>query len=1062
MQCCRTWILLTHINCLTSMASHWPGVGAATAIAAVQEVRYENGTKDDTATYGNPWSDESLTTASVASPIETGFRPRASSTDSERGNQAQEDSHETLALPRRMCFARISKKFLAVRSFHVQASALGRAVLATVFLATSLLAVASLFAMVVFFCRGCRAKKNESAGQVHLLVAIHRNVQEQDFFLENLQRFLTRVSRELREVTGRAWIDSVTVQVPSTWRYRRYYGELDADFYQVAQVRVVPSDGNTKPRMELVQPLPCGMPGEMLLVPEAAIMQQMQDRHVSAAPESLAPEHEFVHLWPRFRYGIFDEIGIPGSMRFPMAVTDNDTVFPVSLSKGLAGVLSLPDGDRCAATPTGMVRPDCHLFLQLNDRQTLMGLLRMPYAAANNPTSARYLPTQHNVLCQRRSTSEIIYAHEDFTMKREPYRAAKEPRFRFVRPKENVTTRIVLLLDASEGMCGGGWMRQVHRSVSRFIQYRLPDGVQVALVALAEGEAHVLTNLTKLETRSRRALRLLVPYGCGRAGVNPLRGLDRAAQLLRGSHLAGAITVLVTHEAALGGKNETANGAWDTGMILSTVALGSRADPALELLASRMGGMSFWVPKEGDVYTALLDDALADAAQQLRPADDREIIVRREELRVRGERQVPFVIDDALGVDGRVAIVGRAVEFLAVRVRDPDDELYHEASPECTKDVLRTQSVVFSFPTMKNGRWTVQVSPTNGGGTDGTTTSTVTLLVTSFTTRDKVGGTAARAGIGVVDHLSGGCQSARAPYQREPRGAGSLGLGIGDGIYSAFFTDHSGAGRYHLAVRAAGDESNARAALPHVCRSSLADLARKPPNLKVPPKKAYRLTDLAEDMGSQNLWAPQAPQAPEAGEPCPMFERYVDAGSFQLVGYRERSPIGPGAISDLLVEASTMRGSRWLLELTWTAMGSHLDAGAVEHVELRCSRSGSELEENFKRALQIRDADLVRGNLSPLAARKRHRVVVQVPGRLFPPRGGAFTVYLALRTQDVQGRQSPLSNVARATHPGVRPAQTRPGADKEKPKSSARPIVLRPRPNVNQASGLNRMLWRKT
>lgn len=144
------------------MASHWlvPGVGAATAIAAVQEVRYEKGTK-----HGNHWGDESLTTAPAASPIEAVFRPSASSrevpTDSKRGKQTQEDSHETLALPRRMCFARISKKFVAVRSFHVQASALGRAVLATVFLATSLLAVASLFAIVVFFCRGCRAKKNE-------------------------------------------------------------------------------------------------------------------------------------------------------------------------------------------------------------------------------------------------------------------------------------------------------------------------------------------------------------------------------------------------------------------------------------------------------------------------------------------------------------------------------------------------------------------------------------------------------------------------------------------------------------------------------------------------------------------------------------------------------------------------------------------------------------------------------------------------------------------------------------------------------------------------------------
>ncbi|XP_050023642.2 calcium-activated chloride channel regulator 1-like [Dermacentor andersoni] len=921
----------------------------------------------------------------------------------------------------------------------------------------------------------CSTESQRTASQVHLLVAIHRNVPEQDFFLENLQRFLTLASRQLREVTGRAWIDSVTVQVPSSWRRRRYYGELDADFYQVAQVRVVPSEDNVKPRMEVVQPLPCGMPGEMLIVPDAAIMHQQHTRPVSTAPDSLAPEHEFVHLWPRFRYGIFDEIGIPGSRRFPMAVTDNDTVFPVSLSKGLAGVLSLPDGTRCAVTPTGMVRPDCHLFLELNSRQTLMSLLRMPYAAANNPLTARYLPTQHNVLCQRRSTSEIIYAHEDFTLNREWNRPPNEPRFRFVRPRENATTRVVLLLDASEGMCRAGWMRQVHRSVSRFIQSRLPDGTQLALMALAGGEAHILANLTQLEARSRRALRLLVPYGCGRPGVHAVRGLNRAVQLLKGAHIAGAIAVLVTHEAVLGGKNETAAGPWDTGLIVSTVALGSRADPALELLAARMGGMSFWVPGDGDAYASLLDDALADAAQQLTQPDHREVIVRREELRVRGERQVSFVVDAALGADSRVAIVGSAVEFLAVRVRDPDDELYHEASAECTKDVLRTQSVVFSFPSMKPGRWTVQVSPIVGGGRGETTTSSVTLLVTSRGVRDKsavqlraqasaswvtypvVASLHARLSRGnnVVLGASVWASVSRPRRRHVVITLYDDGIGAdtsaGDGIYSAFFTDHSGAGRYHLVVRAAGDESNARATLPHVCRSSLADLARKPQNLMVLPKKAYRLIDLAEDTSAQDEWASQAPQA---GEPCAMFERYVDAGSFQLVGYRERSPIGPGAVSDLLVEASTVRGARWMLELSWTAMGSHLDAGVVEHVELRCSRRGSELEENFRRAVQIRESDLLRGSLKPLAARKQHRVAIQVPARLFPPDGGAFTLYLAVRTQDVQGRESPLSNVARATHPGIRPPQSRPSADKPKPGNTARPIVLRPRPNLGQSDRL--------
>ncbi|KAL1430721.1 hypothetical protein MTO96_002324 [Rhipicephalus appendiculatus] len=242
---------------------------------------------------------------------------------------------------------------------------------------------------LAFAMTACRAEGPRTAGQVHLLVAIHRNVSEQDFFLENLQHFLTRASRELREVTGRAWIDRVTVQVPSTWHYRRYYGELDADFYQVAQVRVVPSGENTNPRMELVQPLPCGMPGEMILIPESAIMQQQRDRRDPTEPDSLAPEHEFVHLWPRFRYGIFDEIGIPGSRRFPMAVTDNDTVFPVSLSKGLAGVLSLPDGSRCAATPLGMVRPDCHLFPPTQQQADADGLTADALRGSKQPDSGQ-------------------------------------------------------------------------------------------------------------------------------------------------------------------------------------------------------------------------------------------------------------------------------------------------------------------------------------------------------------------------------------------------------------------------------------------------------------------------------------------------------------------------------------------------------------------------------------------------------------------------------------------------------------------------------------------------
>lgn len=167
MQSHKKWRLLTQITCLTSLTSCMlaSGVGAATVTAMAHNTSHEDIVADDTVTYGHGRGGVSLTTSSTASPFETLFRPRATSEDvfagSERENRKPSESDRVLPHPRSMCFYHISKKFVAVRSFHVQASALGRAVLATVFLATSLLVVASLFAMVWCFCRGCRGAKKE-------------------------------------------------------------------------------------------------------------------------------------------------------------------------------------------------------------------------------------------------------------------------------------------------------------------------------------------------------------------------------------------------------------------------------------------------------------------------------------------------------------------------------------------------------------------------------------------------------------------------------------------------------------------------------------------------------------------------------------------------------------------------------------------------------------------------------------------------------------------------------------------------------------------------------------
>ncbi|XP_029845421.2 uncharacterized protein LOC8034284 [Ixodes scapularis] len=74
-------------------------------------------------------------------------------------------------------------------------------------------------------------------------------------------------------------------------------------------------------------------------------------------------------------------------------------------------------------------------------------------------------------------------------------------------------------------------MHLVHRSVSRFLQDRVPDGFGLSLVALSQDRARPLSNLTRVAPDTRRALRALVPYDCSPGkGVHLLKGVRAAAK----------------------------------------------------------------------------------------------------------------------------------------------------------------------------------------------------------------------------------------------------------------------------------------------------------------------------------------------------------------------------------------------------------------------------------------------------------------------------------------------------------------------------------------------------
>ncbi|CAN7988412.1 unnamed protein product, partial [Ixodes hexagonus] len=858
----------------------------------------------------------------------------------------------------------------------------------------------SCFTLVYWVSLAANALElSNNSGFVGLLVAIHEDVPERDYLLDNVQQFLSKVSARMEETPGRHFLESVTIQVPSTWRRRPNYIDQDVDLYERAQVRLVPGS-HTARGMSTLQPRPCGLPGEYILVPDDQVMRKDN--------VALHLEHQFLQEWVKFRYGVFDELGVAGSKRFPTAYTDGSMLRPVSHAKNIDGVLSRRDGSPCGVTPTGLVWADCCLFLDTRNRTLLKTLLMMPYASPVNPISARYLPTKQNALCQRRSTSEVILSHNDFVLKNIHAHRSKDIVFQVLRLRENSTGNVVLLLDASQQMCAGKWMHLVHRSVARFVQDRVPDAFGLALVALSQDQAQPLSNLTTVGPDSRRALRALVPYDCSTGkGLHLLKGVRAAAKLIKAKtgRSAGGILILVTASSLLDEKSGTggASGASlllsQAGLVLSTVALGTRVDSRLETLASATGGRSFAFSTTSELHSGRIDDALAAAASQLMPIRKRDITVSHKED-FRQELKRCAVLADIVSLGGF-----QMNHIWIATLRTPEAK---QRLVDCKELKVKQLRCLVIDPSSTEVRLRLHWVPYQKQRRPARPVTAA--LVPTSNVENELAGDIGQPEVAVsppaatVPEVCAAPRDACPPPSEETSPEGltamdetteSVKRTLDESSSRAGMTaklnparggrrrERTGVAKLRHDTQVACCTLRVQVRLPAPCSSRYFSPASTSPlspdvrlfavNLSVPFKRAYHLAELRVH-SHQSQWTPLGKQ----GEPCGAFERYALAGAFQLAGYSEHSRLVPGAVQDLQVRGSTFSGSKWMIRLSWTAMGAHADAGNVGYVDVRCSQHASELEENFDEAISVRKADVFRGSLSPMEPNKKHELVIQV------------------------------------------------------------------------------------
>ncbi|XP_054924906.1 calcium-activated chloride channel regulator 1-like [Dermacentor andersoni] len=231
-----------------------------------------------------------------------------------------------------------------------------------------------------------------------------------------------------------------------------------------------------------------------------------------------------------------------------------------------------------------------------------------------------------------------------------------------------------------------------------------------------------------------------------------------------------------------------------------------------------------------------------------------------------------------------------------------------------------------------------------------------------------------------------------------------------DGIYSGYFTQFTGAGRYSVFAYIYGDSKTR-----HAHR-----IAGFPPESSITVHNRPRPEGLPQINISafEPLPANYTPTDDllEDIESTPRFQRVVAGGSFKVDSNLNQADVPPARISNFQSAGGHVQKDRTpIITLKWTWPGAHMTNGKATSVEIRGGTDEDGVFSDFDRQELL--SSVVKGNLEPLPAGSKHMVAISLPRRwATAPHGNDsfyLTAYLAARVLNADGLKSKRSNVVR-------------------------------------------------
>ncbi|XP_059544966.1 calcium-activated chloride channel regulator 1-like [Myotis daubentonii] len=837
-----------------------------------------------------------------------------------------------------------------------------------------------------------------------IVIAINPSVPEDEKLIQNIKEMVTEASTYLFHATKRRiYFRNVSILIPVTWKSKSEYLMSKQESYEQADVIVANPYLKYGDDPYTLQYGQCGEKGQYIhFTPNFLLTNNL---HIYGSPGRV-----FVHEWAHLRWGVFDEYNVDQ----PFYISSKNTIEATRCSTQITGinvVFNKCQGSSCIIKPcehdsqTGLYEAKCTFIPEKSQtaRESIMFMQSLDSVTefCTAKTHNTEAPNLQNKMCDHKSTWAIISKSEDFqnALPMTGTNPPPHPTFSLLKSKHRV---VCLVLDKSGSMDSENRLFRMNQAAELYLIQIIEMGSLVGMVTF-DSSATIQNYLTKItDENAYQHITANLPQ-VANGGTSICNGLKEGFQAIIQSNqsTSGSEIILLTdgEDAEISSCFEEVK---QSEAIIHTIALGPSAAKELETLSNMTGGHRFFANKD---INGLID-AFSRISSRSGSITKQAIQLESKAFNITGKKWVngTVPVDSTIGND-TFFVVTWTIQKPEIILQDPKGKKYKTS--DFKEDKLNIRSARLRIPGIaKTGTWTYSLL--NNHVNSEMLTVTVTTRARSPTTLPVI----------ATAHMSGNTAHYPSPmivYARVSQGfLPVLGINVtatietedghqvilelwdngagadtvkNDGIYSRYFTDYHGNGRYSLKVHAQARKNKARL------------------NLRRQNRALYMPGYIENGTIILNPPRPEDKDDMEEAE-VDDFSRLTSGGSITVSGVPPSVDLTqvfpPSKITDL--EAKFKEDH---IQLSWTAPGNVLDKGKAKHYIIRISNYLQELQEDFENATLVTTSSLI-----PKEAGSTENFEFR-PEPFKTENGTRF--YIAIQTINEANLTSKISNIAQAT-----------------------------------------------